>query len=331
MSSGGGPAVTGGRSWAGGPARWVGLGLSLAGGGWVLFVLLRHGGRLGDALVARRVWTELGLATLGYTALSSLAAGVWWWALGLYGARPPFLSGWAIWARSQAAKYLPGNVFHYVGRQLLGRREGLGHVALGAAAAVELVTLLAAAALLAAVAALWGPGIGAGLASPVVWTAALAAVGLVALIVVDALARRVPRLAAVTSGLPPLTRRRMAAVALPALVAHAAYLAVCSLLVWRLAAAVAGGEGGGEDGAAWWTVMTAYPIAWAAGTVTPGAPGGLGVREAALALQLAAALGEPAASLVALVFRVATVVGDLLITLLGWAVRRSLAGWRRRR
>lgn len=319
------------RGGTGGALRWLGLLLGLAGAAWVVTRLVRHGGELRGSLAGGAIWAELGLATGAYALLSVLAAGAWWWALGLYGGRPGFSTGWAIWARSQAAKYLPGNVFHYVGRQLLGRRAGLGHVALGAAAVVELLSILAAAALVAAVASGLSSPSDSSLASASVWALAIAAAGLVGVLLADPLARRLPRLAAVTADLPPLTRGRMARVTLPSVIVHAIYLAACSLLVWRLAAAFGeadrGAVGGAVDG---WKILAAYPIAWAAGTVTPGAPGGLGVREAALTLQLAPALGEPTAALVALAFRAVTVAGDLLVTGVGWALGRRSGASRSR-
>ena len=81
------------------------------------------------------------------------------------------------------------------------------------------------------------------------------------------------------------------------------------LLVW-LVAAVGGGIDLGARAAG--AVIAAFSLAWAAGFLTPGAPAGLGVREAALVAALGGLLGEPTVLLAALALRVVTVLGDTL-------------------
>ena len=51
--------------------------------------------------------------------------------------------------RSSIAKYLPGNVFHYAGRQVLGHAMGWPHTAMAAATILETVLIMFVAALLA--------------------------------------------------------------------------------------------------------------------------------------------------------------------------------------
>jgi uncharacterized membrane protein YbhN (UPF0104 family) len=55
----------------------------------------------------------------------------------------------------------------------------------------------------------------------------------------------------------------------------------------------------------------AFASSWLLGFLAPGAPAGLGVREAALALWLEPALGAPSAVLLIVLLRVATTLGDL--------------------
>ena len=59
--------------------------------------------------------------------------------------------------------------------------------------------------------------------------------------------------------------------------------------------------------------IAACTLAWMLGFVTPGAPAGLGVREAVLLGLLGPVLGEPAALLLSLQLRLATLGGDLLL------------------
>ena len=60
-------------------------------------------------------------------------------------------------------------------------------------------------------------------------------------------------------------------------------------------------------------------LAWMAGYLVPGAPGGLGVREAVLLLGLAPTVGEPSALAAALSYRMVTVVADAVCAGLGHA------------
>ena len=64
-----------------------------------------------------------------------------------------------------------------------------------------------------------------------------------------------------------------------------------------------------------------YAIAWVVGYITPGAPGGLGVREAILVAALAPIHGAETAFALALVLRLATVAADGLASLAGLALR----------
>ena len=90
---------------------------------------------------------------------------------------------------------------------------------------------------------------------------------------------------------------------------------------WTLSAALGG----------FWQVNTlaiaalAYVTSWLAGYVTLGAPGGIGVREAALLLLLGGALGEAETLVLAIGLRVATTFGDVFLFGLSVAVQNRWA------
>ncbi|MFM9073911.1 MAG: hypothetical protein ACKOOC_11045 [Cyanobium sp.] len=62
----------------------------------------------------------------------------------------------------------------------------------------------------------------------------------------------------------------------------------------------------------WTTWLSGFALAWTLGLVVPGAPGGLGVFEAALLLRLALVLPEPPVLAVALSYRLVVTFADLL-------------------
>ena len=59
-------------------------------------------------------------------------------------------------------------------------------------------------------------------------------------------------------------------------------------------------------------VLPAYIIAWLLGYITPGAPGGMGVKEAILTLLLGDVYGRGVVLIAALLFRLTTVIADVL-------------------
>jgi uncharacterized membrane protein YbhN (UPF0104 family) len=69
--------------------------------------------------------------------------------------------------------------------------------------------------------------------------------------------------------------------------------------------------------------VAVFAVAWIAGFATPGAPGGLGVRESVIVLGLAPLLGGAAALSVALAHRGASVLGDVISFGLGWVLPKN--------
>jgi uncharacterized membrane protein YbhN (UPF0104 family) len=64
-------------------------------------------------------------------------------------------------------------------------------------------------------------------------------------------------------------------------------------------------------------------LAWVVGYVTPGAPGGLGLREAVLVLGLSPVVGDAEAMAVALAYRLVTIVADALLAGGGFLLRHE--------
>lgn len=299
--------------------HWAGAALALLSIAWVTSRVAGDGALLLSGPDGRRLLTAVALGAAVYGLLTLLPATAWWWLTGIYGRRPRAGGAIAVWARSQIAKYLPGNVFHYVWRQALGRRLGLRHETLVASHLLEMGSLLAAAALVGAGgAALARSSAAAAVSLPLAAAAAL--VALLAWPLLDAALRRLPATAARMSALPRLAAGETLRLVAPAGLMHGLFLAATGLVLVVLAGLVgAGGAAAGDAGSGSLAVpalrldgLWLYALAWVAGTLTPGAPGGLGVREAVLTLGLAGALGDARAALVAIALRVVTLLGDLL-------------------
>jgi len=248
------------------------------------------------------------LAGLAYAFLHVPLAAAWGVLLAAAAARPIAPRALAaVYGGSQIAKYLPGNVLHFAGRQLLGARRGWPQAAIAAASAAETaLLLLAAAAGSLALAALASERILQFVPAPLL---AALAVGLALTLVLlrrlalgwDWLRRRLAGRVA----LDGLTHGRAL---LSALLLHAVFFAGGGLIFCALLALV--------DPAWSWReaprMVLVFSAAWLAGFIVPGAPGGLGVREAALAYLAADGVGAETALLAALLLRAATVLGDVL-------------------
>jgi hypothetical protein len=210
----------------------------------------------------------------------------------------------ALYGRTQIAKYLPGNCFHLVGRQILGHRLGHGHAALALAALAETALLLAVAGMLAL--PLLGPDLAHALGRMPLWlvgAASAAAVGLILVIVRPGALRRpatLPLLIMLRSWAPRLFRAGLL---------HLAFFAVGGLILWTVAATI---RAPGAPQLDLHGAISALALGWWAGFVVPGAAAGLGVREAVLVLTLESHLGGDGAVLAALALRVVTTLGDLL-------------------
>lgn len=178
----------------------------------------------------------------------------------------------AIYGRGVLMKYLPGSVFQYVSRQLGGAGAGLEHKQLAKASVTEIGLHVVASMAIAA-------GCFAASVTPVAGLAVTAAVGVAAFC-----ARR------------PLVRGL--ALQLAAFGSFAVAAAMVGAAVLPIGASLA-------------QFAAIFLLAWLAGFLIPVAPGGLGVREAAL-LALGAGIAAPSALMAAvLVLRLGSILGDL--------------------
>jgi glycosyltransferase 2 family protein len=283
-------------------------------GGWLVLALAL--GFLGHSLWRSAPWTlaaargaELAVAisagTLAYGLAGFLLAEAWRQLLGPTAPSARRCHYHALYGRTQIAKYLPGNCFHLVGRQILGRQLGHGHGALALASLAETALLLAVAGMLSL--PLLGPDLAHALGRVPLWLVGAvltAAVGLILVTLRPGGALQRPAtlgmLIMLRSWAPRLSRAGLL---------HLALFAVGGLILWTVAAAV---RAPGAPPLDLLGAISALALGWGAGFVVPGAAAGLGVREAVLVLTLEQHLGGDGAVLAALALRVVTTLGDLL-------------------
>jgi hypothetical protein len=294
--------------------RVAGLALSAAAIVWIA-VRFAHGGAL-DLIHRLPVDHSTLILAIVFAAIAyALALGVLalaWWRLTsalspeTLRARPIM----ATWAATQYGKYLPGNVAHYAMRHAWSRRYGLTHASLGLASILEAALLLIAALGLTLL------GDARDLHGLSMLDPRLALALLVAMLVMLGFALRIARRR------PILERWHVPA--LPPTATLVVCLACCTLF-FIVAAGLLDGLAHvlGIELGSFAMLLAASAASWAAGFVVIGAPGGLGVREAAFVALAGAALGESQALLLIGLFRIVTFLGDTLLFAAGAFALRS--------
>jgi len=284
----------------GGLRLWI----SLLSFGFLLAALVSHGRQLLQLSLDGQGWLWL-LLGVGFSLLSLLANGLGFAVvLRWLGLSPRWAELVRTYLDTNLRKYLPGGVWHLTSRvQALRSADApLATPANGAlaVAAVLLDPLLAAAAALALVVA-------GG------WQNGLALLAWLPLLLLW------PRW--LNPLLSPLEQRKASRLGLgdgvaapqirsypwPPLLAQLAFVLLrfagfaCCVQAFDL-----------SYGLAWGGWLAGFALAWTAGLVVPGAPGGLGVFEAVLLLRLGFALPEAPLLAIAISYRLVVTLADLL-------------------
>ena len=237
------------------------------------------------------------------------------WAVLLRWLRCPLPTGQAVvvFTRTNLLKYVPGGIWHLAGRIQLLRSNGHGW---GQAAMAVLLDplLMAVAALLLVPLGGWQQGLGL-----------LGPVAVLCLLpgwqepVIRRLLRRVNLSRLGTTG---SAGELSPGQVLPGSFPGGPLLAETTFVLVRyLGFALCAGAflpAGVPPG----SLLAAFALAWTAGLVVPGAPGGLGVFELVLVLWLGGLVGNEAALLAtALGYRVASTMGDALAAAAAWGLQ----------
>lgn len=304
----------------GGARLWV----SLASAGFLLAALLGNGRQLLQLSLDGQGWCWLALG-VGLSLLSLVANGLAWaLCLRWLGHGPRWWAVLLLFLDSNLRKYLPGGIWHLLARLRALQQAGGDQAApllTGLPTAAALVAVLLDP-LLMAVAALALLPLGG-------WQGGIALLGPLPLLLLlprwlNPLMTRLERRRAselqsrglLSDGLPsdgmPRDGLTDSAVALPGypwppLLAELGFVLLrfagfaCCVQAFDLGFAL--GWGG-------W--LAGFALAWTAGLVVPGAPGGLGVFEAVLILRLAYAVPEAPLLALAISYRLITSLADLI-------------------
>ena len=281
---------------------WIGRVLMLLG---LIFVGLRFWSyrySVGSELANPVLLFTTVLFSVIYAASCLLLALGWWLILHAriqQETRLPWRAAWRIYGKTQIAKYIPGNIFHFAGRHVLSAQEGISHSRLVMAATLEIIMMLLATGLISLLAV---RSVIDSLRYFNSYASLIAGVGVVVAgsVALFYVARRFD------------AKNLLAALRLRWLLgAQSSYLLFFLISAGLFFCLLKVGAVG-WSASYWPAVFESYAVAWAIGFVIPGAPGGLGVREAILVALLSSLLPEKTVLVSALLFRVVTTFGDIL-------------------
>lgn len=295
------------------------LGILLALAASAYFVLYAHKALAGkdlSALLNSKVMLAGTCLTLLYT-LSIVTTAIAWTRL-LRAMHQPARFGrlLPILATTQFGKYLPGNVAQHIGRIALVRSIGVQLPAAVFSVAYELLLALVASAHIGALTLLWSPP-----AALLAWQiteyrlpllVAITAFAVAALWLAPRFAVWLGRLRAghrseLDSASSRLHLDPVTVVACYAL--YASSFAIIGTGLWLVAHALADPTVH-VPGVLFF--IGAFASSWILGFIAPGAPAGLGIREAILSAWLSGVLAPADVVLVVVSLRIATTLGDLL-------------------
>jgi len=223
-----------------------------------------------------------------------------------------------VYAKANIGKYLPGNVMHYVERNLFAKDLDLTQKQIAAASVTEVATLVLAAffigvvmsysSLLEALAVI-GRQRNIRLLSAALAGACILGAAAFVFVVWYIRHKKQKQISGSPAKTLHLEKSRFVSFVKVFSRAFAAYAAVLLILgfIYVLIYWYWAGMPSWEQAA---QMMAAYVTAWVLGFIVPGAPGGIGVRELVLTLLLSQAVGGEQAAALGILHRVITVIGD---------------------
>lgn len=276
-------------------AHGAGSVLALIGVAFVIRQLLQYGSSVDLTILPAGEWVMLAaMVVLGVGMNASLGIA---WRVALRDNGVHVSLPWAVgtYALTHVARYVPGNVFHYAGRQVVGVAAGLPGRALIRAAVIEVILVSISGALISL------------FAVPLVLPELQGWIWRILVIVL---------IGAVAALLYRLRGRDVA----KAFGLYLFYLTLSALTFLVVVAVHVPHHT--SPGYGWTAVCGAYVAAWLVGMVTPGAPAGLGVRELVVLFLLGKSMDAPTLLFAVLATRAIAIIADTIAWLMGLALRR---------
>lgn len=297
----------------------VGLGLYFV---WIAVPALSeaNGALFGDV----RVWAFLAVAAFCYALIIPISAWAWSGLLTHYGSSPGWRTLCIVMARTQLAKYVPGNIAQHGLRLALALRAGVRPDAFSGTVVQETILAMAASVLVGVVAlTIAGRNLEDVVSRQATYVAGFAAVAAAAIVLLALRAgSRRASPASEDAGMLARLLRYLGIIDASSVVRCLAAYSTNFLLIGAGLALLARSIGlPAEAGFA--AVTGAFALSWILGFLAPGAPAGVGVREGVMVLLLAGTAPQDQLVGFVLLARVATMAGDAACFAFGWMASRD--------
>ena len=217
-----------------------------------------------------------------------------------------------IYTRANLAKYIPGNVMHFVSRNVLGSELGLSHKQMGLSSVIEVIfqiiviiifiLILVADSLFHSIRLAVSSG-------QMSFGMIIAMVAVITAIIAAALVYLIKKHKSMH--LRPKNLLFSSAYYVLFCIINSAAFALVILLTRD-----------GTNGYSLITLSGYYMLAWFLGFITPGAPSGLGVREYIMIVLFTPVYPQPQILALIIVMRIVTVLGDILAFLMVAAAKK---------
>lgn len=248
-----------------------------------------------------------------YPVIYAAGAVIWMCALRALGFTLPLPVAISICAVAQFGKYLPGNFAHHLGRVVLSKRHGAPTRRVVVSMVIETVNLIVCGFFIAALALLEREGLPPQIhqflpssLQLLITAASAAAIAAVAVQVLNSKRQRAAQVQAVESRWLPMCVLVQSLIFL----LHGVIASVLLIGVF------------GMEHVSLTFVSGLFAVAWVAGFVTPGAPAGIGIREAVITLGVGPIYGTGVAVGLAAMLRIVSTLGDGLTFTMGCVITR---------
>ncbi len=289
-------------------SRYFGSIFSIGGICYVLYSLWKFPASLYEAASQSSFFVAVSLAALAIFCSLLLASINWWLLLNVFVSNTELRLSAGVFLVTQLAKYLPGNVGHLIGRGAMLKSYRIQVAASSKAMAVEMLALLIVGGMMSlAFVSNW---LFAALQEIPTWI--LVSFALLSCLFLLILTTSTPaRLFAASAWRDLALSRRSIAVVL---MINTANFSLNGLALWAVVSLLFPSQE-----LSYWSCLGAASASFLAGYITPGAPGGIGVREAVTTLLLAPTFSTDQAAIAALVVRLGAILSDILGFLIGSA------------
>lgn len=255
------------------------------------------------------------LGVIGKTVTVFISGSVWnGWVSFFARKKGNWREALRVYTKANTGKYLPGNVMHYVERNLFADKMGVGQKKIAVSSLIEVVSFVLVAfttaffvsfhqlktAIETVAATLKG-------SLPVFFIAG-AVIAVLGLAVVVIVFRK-----KVLGILKEYSMKKFVIQLFISMLGQLIVLTTLGLIFVMLYLYM----GGNVDLSDVTMIVAGYIISWVLGFVVIGAPGGIGIRELVLTLLVGSIVGKEIVLTIALIHRLITIIGDFLAYLLG--------------